>query len=149
MSDLAPYSSDMRFGSAHSFMERLSDGYATMIELYGYDFASVQRMDSSLLYEAIGQGQLDTIVVFSTDSLLVKYDMAILEDDLQMFPAYHGAPICRTEVLEAHPELNSVLNMLSGRISDEMMQQLDYQVDVENKSIESVAAQFLSDNGLA
>ena len=148
MSDLTPYTPELRFGSAHTFFERESDGYNTMLELYGYDFASSQKMDSSLAYDAMGQGQLDVMIVFSTDSLLVKYDMTILEDDLQMFPAYHGAPVVRDEVLKEHPELNDVLNMLAGLISDQMMQQLDYQVDVENKSIESVAKQFLSDNGL-
>lgn len=148
MSDLAQYTSEMNFGSAHTFFERESDGYDTMLELYGYSFASTQKMDSALCYEAIDQGKLDAIIVFSTDARLIQFDLQVLEDDLKMFPPYHGAPVVRTELLDAHPELYDVINMLAGMIDDPLMQQLNYQVDVENKSMESVAKQFLTDNGL-
>lgn len=148
MSDIIALSADMKFGANHLFYTRESDGYDSMIDTYGYSFAAAERMDSSLLYEAIAAGQLDVIVIYATDSLLVKYDMTILEDDQELFPAYHGAPICRNEVLEAHPELGDVLNKLAGLIDDETMQQLDYEVDVEQKEIADVAKAFLTDKGL-
>ena len=148
MSDLTSLSPNLRFGANHVFYTRELDGYDAMMARYGYNFSASEKMDSSLLYEAIAQKQLDVIIIYATDSLLVKYDMTILKDDLSLFPAYHGAPICRNATLETYPELNDVLNKLAGFIDDSTMQQLDYQVDVEHKTVEAVAKQFLTEQGL-
>ena len=148
MSDLAAHSAEVKFGANHIFYTREADGYDAMSAKYGYNFSAAEKMDTSLLYEAIDNKQLDVIVIYATDSLLVKYDMIILQDDLALFPAYHGSPICRNTTLETHPALKDVLNKLAGKIDDATMQQLDYQVDVEHKTPEEVAKQFLTDNGL-
>ena len=50
--------------------------------------------------------------------------------------------------LEKHPELNEVLNLLVGLITDEVAQDLNYQVDVLQRSVEDVANDFLVKNGL-
>lgn len=147
MSDLADHP-DLRFGANHLFYTREADGYDSMVALYGMNFTEALKMDTSLLYDAIEQGQLDVMVVYATDSLLKKYDMVILEDDKALFPAYHGAPICRNEVLEEYPELNEVLDLLAGRITDERMQELDYEIDVNNKTPEEVAKTFIEEEGL-
>lgn len=148
MTELAAHAPNLKFGANHVFYTRDVDGYDPMIARYGYNFAASEKMDSSLLYEAIDQKQLDVIVIYATDSLLVKYDMTILKDDLSLFPAYHGAPICRNATLETYPELKEVLNKLAGMIDDSTMQQLDYQVDVEHKTVEVVAKEFLKEKGL-
>ena len=104
-------------------------------------------MDSSLLYEAADAGELDVIIVYATDALLQKYDMTCLTDDQALFPPYHGAPVCRNEVLEAHPELRDVLNTLAGAVDDVTIQELNYQVDVEQRAVEDVAKEFLTEHG--
>ena len=148
MSDLAGPAPTLRFGANHMFYARESDGYDSMLEIYGLSFKEALKMDTSLLYDAVSRGELDVMVVYATDSLLKKYDMTILQDDKEMFPAYHGAPICRNDTLNAHPELNEVLNLLAGRIDDETMQELDYRIDVENQTPKEVAKTFLTDQGL-
>jgi len=147
MSDLANVSG-IRFGCGHTFYDRSHDGYSTMLVRYGMEFADVRRMDSALLYEAIDQGQLDVMVAFSTDGLLKKYDLMLLEDDLEMFPSYQGAPIIRNATLEKYPELAEVLDMLNGRISNDRMQGLNYEVDINNKTPEEVARTFIAAEGL-
>lgn len=147
MSDLAG-APGLRFGANHIFYTRELDGYDPMVALYGMNFAEALKMDTSLLYDAIEQGQLDVMVVYATDSLLKKYDMVVLKDDKALFPPYHGAPICRNEVLEAHPELKEVLDLLKDRITDERMQELDYEIDVNNKTPEAVAKEFIQQEGL-
>jgi len=123
MSDLAKVSG-LRFGCGHLFYDRELDGYAPMVKLYGMNFSDVVRMDLSLLYDAVAQGQVDVIVVYATDSLLKKYDMVLLTDDKELFPAYQGAPIIKNATLEKYPELNGVLDLLKDRITDERMQEL-------------------------
>lgn len=148
MTDLAPHAPELVFGANHLYYTRLYDGYDAMVEKYNLHFKEVLKMDSSLLYDAVAQGQVDVMVVYATDSLLKKYEMTILADDLQMYPAYYGAPMIRTDTLEKYPELNDVLNLLAGRIGDERMQELNYLVDVENKQVDEVAKAFLQEEGL-
>jgi len=138
----------LRFGCGHLFYDRELDGYAPMVELYDLNFADVVRMDISLLYDAVDMGQVDVIVVYATDSLLKKYDMVLLEDDKSLFPVYQGAPIIRNAVLEKYPELYDILDLLKDRISDERMQELNYEVDVNGKTPGVVAGEFIAQEGL-
>lgn len=147
ISELAPLSSGLKFGAGHSFYARIHDGYDGIVSTYGLNFKDSLKMDTSLLYEAVDTGDLDVIVVFGTDSLLKKYDMTILEDDRGVFPPYHGAPLCKNETLEKYPELADVLNSLADAIDNNTIQELNYQVDVENRSVEDVAKEFLTQNG--
>lgn len=147
ISELAPISDQIRFGAGHTFYTRVHDGYDGIVATYGLNFQESLKMDTSLLYEAADKDELDVIVVFGTDALLKKYDMTTLEDDKGVFPPYQGAPICRNEALEAYPELKEVLNTLAGAVDDETIQDLNYQVDVEKRSVEDVAKEFLTNNG--
>lgn len=147
ISDLASLADTLNFGCGHSFYSRAHDGYEGMTKAYGLGFKDTKLMDTSLLYEAIDTGDLDVIIVFGTDSLLKKYDMILLEDDLSFFPPYYGAPMCRNETIQKYPELEEVLNSLAGAIDNDTMQELNYQVDVENRSIEEVAKEFLTSHG--
>ena len=148
ISDLSEIAGDLNFGCGHSFYSRVHDGYTGMVEAYGLNFKDTKLMDTTLLYESAGTGALDVIIVFGTDSLLKKYDMILLEDDKSFFPPYHGAPMCRNEALEKYPELSDILDSLAGKIESDTMQELNYQVDVENKPVEEVARDFLTGQGL-
>ncbi|QQK08727.1 glycine betaine ABC transporter substrate-binding protein [Miniphocaeibacter halophilus] len=147
-SELKDISSSLRFGANHIFYTRLADGYDAMADLYELDFKEALKMDTSLLYDAIEQNKLDVIVVYATDSLLKKYDMVVLEDDKELFPPYYGAPICRNDLLEENEELVEVLDLLENRITDTRMQELDYEIDVEGRTPEEVAREFIKEEGL-
>ena len=148
MSDLAAAAPELIFGANHLFYTRLTDGYDGMVERYNLHFQDALKMDSSLLYDATAQGQVDVMVIYSTDALLKKYNMVVLEDDKQLFPPYHGTPIVKNETLKKYPALNDVLNLLAGRIDDARMQELNYQVDVEKRQVDEVAKEFLTAEGL-
>jgi osmoprotectant transport system substrate-binding protein len=148
MSDLTQPAPTLIFGANHLYYTRIYDGYDAMVEIYNMQFKESLKMDTSLLYDALSQGQVDVMVVYATDSLLKKYDMVVLDDDMQMYPPYHGMPIIRNETLKKYPELSDVLDLLSGRIDNVRMQELNYEIDVENKQPEDVAKQFLTDEGL-
>ena len=52
------------------------------------------------------------------------------------------------KLLEEYPELNDIFNLLAGKIDDAMMQEINYQVDVENRSVKDVASELIEDLGL-
>ena len=71
-----------------------------------------------------------------------------LTDDQEFFVPYYAVPLVREEVLAEYPELEEVLGMLCGVLTDEVMRQLNYQVDSLGLNPEDVARQFLQEQGL-
>ena len=119
------------------------DGYKGMQKLYNYKFSNVKTMEPKLRYSAIESGDVNVIDAYSTDSELEQYGLKVLKDDKGLFPPYQGAPLLRKETLQKYPELEKVLNKLSGKITDEEMRKMNYEVNVNGKSSEEVAKQFL------
>ena len=147
-SDLAAISENLIFGAEHEFFDR-QDGFDGLVETYGIKFkGDPKKMNVSLKYQAIGNGEIDVTDAFATDGQIMQYNLKILKDDKNFFPPYYAAPIIRKEVLDKHPELEDVLNSLAGLIDDATMTELNYKVDVENQDIKAVAKEFLKDNGL-
>ena len=143
-SDLIPYAGELVFGAEHEFFDR-QDGFDGLVEMYGLSFkGEPMKLNASLKYQAIGRGDMDVTDAFATDGPIKQYSLKILEDDLGFFPPYHAAPIVRKEVLDKHPELKNVLNMLAGKLDDATMTELNYLVDVEGKAVEQVAKEFLT-----
>ncbi|MDF2556564.1 MAG: opuCC [Bacillales bacterium] len=148
ISDLKKVSKDLVFGAEHEFFDR-QDGYDGLIDLYGLTFnGEPKKMNVSLKYQAIGNGDMDVTDAFSTDGPIKQYDLKILKDDKGFFPPYYAAPIVRESTLKEHPELEKVLNMLSGVINDDIMTELNYKIDVEGLKVEKVAKDFLTEKGL-
>lgn len=146
-SDLKPYAKNMIFCAEQEFFNR-DDGYDGFVKAYGLNFKDTKAIETNLKYEAVGGKKVDVIDAFSTDGELITYDMVILEDDKAFFPPYFCAPVVRMDTLEKHPELEEVLNLLAGEISDTEMQQLNYQVKEQKKDVAEVAAKFLQEKGL-
>jgi osmoprotectant transport system substrate-binding protein len=147
-SDLAKVSGELVFGADHEFFNR-QDGFEGLVDVYGFQFkGEPKKMDISLKYQAIGNGDMDVTDIFATDGPIRQYNLKVLTDDKSFFPPYYAAPIVRNETLEKHPELKELLNQLGGKIDDDTMTELNYLVDVEGQSVESVAQNFLSEQGL-
>lgn len=148
ISDLAKVSENLVFGGGYEFHNR-QDGFEGLVDLYEMEFkGEPKKMEISLKYQAIGNGDIDVTDAFATDGPIRMYNLKVLEDDKGFFPPYYAAPLIRNETMEKYPELVGLLNELGGRIDDPTMIELNYLVDVEGKSIESVAKDFLTENGL-
>ncbi len=148
VSDLVAIAPNLTFGAEHEFFDR-EDGFDGLLATYGMAFKGApQKMNISLKYQAMDNGDIDVTDVFSTDGNILKYNLKILEDDKNFFPPYYAAPIIRNETLEKHPELEDILNMLAGLFDDETMTRLNYEIDVEGKDVAVVAKEFLEVNGL-
>jgi glycine betaine/choline ABC-type transport system substrate-binding protein len=145
--DLALASKDLAFGAEYDFFER-DDGYEALKDVYGFEFKDTKEMDIGLKYEAIGSDEVDVINAFSTDGLIKQYNLKVLEDNKNFFPAYQAATLIRKETLDKYPEIEEVLEKLTGQISDDEMIQMNYQVEKENMDPRDVAEQFLKAKGL-
>lgn len=147
ISDLTAYSKNLVASPTIEFTTR-EDGLPGMEKLYGIKFKNLTPVDGGLRYTSINNGKSDVIDAFTTDGLLKAYDLKILEDDKKLFPPYFAAPLVRSETLEKYPELEKVFNMLTNKIDNETMIDLNYQVDKLGKRPEDVARNFLIKQGL-
>lgn len=147
ISDLKKIENQIKAGFTLEFIDR-TDGYAGIQELYGLDFPSVQSMEPALRYQAINNGDINLLDAYSTDSELRQYGLVILEDDQELFPPYQGAPLMKEAFAKEHPEVVRALEKLAGKITEEQMSEMNYQVNVEGKNPAEVARTFLIDEGL-
>jgi len=139
---------DLEAGFDAEFLTR-PDGYSGLCEKYDFRFANEPRqMDPGLMYKACSEGAVDVINGFATDGRIPAYNLKVLEDDLDFFPPYYAAPLVRKDTLEEHPEIETALNGLAGRITDKKMQKLNYKVDEENQKARDVAMDFLVEEDL-
>ncbi|HGO5512167.1 TPA: ABC transporter permease/substrate-binding protein [Streptococcus suis subsp. hashimotonensis] len=146
ISDLAKVQQTAVAGFSLEFNDR-EDGNIGLKNLYNLQL-NVKTMEPALRYEAIKSGNVQIIEAYSTDSKVVTYKLKILEDDKQLFPPYQAAPLLSKETLEKYPELEQVLGVLAGNISTEEMTRMNYAVDVEGKSAEQVAREYLEQENL-
>ncbi len=146
-SDLAKISDELTLGATYEILNR-SDGIPSLLPTYDMQFKETIAIDGSQRYTAAQNNEVQVIDAFSTDGLLLEYDLTILEDDKDFFPPYYAAPVIRPETLEEFPELGPVLEELTGVLDDEKMREMNYQVDVQKKNPNDVAKDFLQSEGL-
>lgn len=124
-------------------------GKSTMAKHYGMKVNKnqIRTMEVGLTFEAMERGQVDVAMVFATDGKIKKFDLHALEDDKQFFPVYSMAVCIRKDVLDKHHDLKEILAPISD-LTDEIMQELNYRVDVRGLPEEMVAEEYLKEKGL-
>lgn len=148
ISDIRKWKDRLVAGFTHEFIER-PDGYPGLIKHYGFEFSQKPKeMDPGLMYIAIANGEVDIICGFATDGRIPAFDLITLEDDKNFFPPYYAAPVVREQSLAKYPEIARVLSQLSGKIDDNTMMKMNYEVDVKGRDPKKVAKEFLHRIGL-
>ena len=126
--------------------------YQPFVDYYGLNFQSATPVDVVLKYNAVESGSFDAMVVYATDGLNKRAGLTILEDDLGFFPEYYGALLVRNDLFEdfydVAPNLEQVLELLTGQVTSEDMVELTYAVDVDGRGVQEVAHEFLVEKGL-
>ena len=146
-SDLKAISNKLTFGAEYDFFER-EDGYDALCKTYGFNFNKTMDMDIGLKYQAINQGKIDVMVIFTTDGQLSVSDVTVLKDDKNFYPSYLCGNVVRNEVIENHPEIKDELEKLTNTITDSDMAKMNYEVETNKKEPRDVAKDFLSNKGL-
>ncbi|MGN8067823.1 ABC transporter permease/substrate-binding protein [Mucilaginibacter sp. 22184] len=140
------YGSKLTAGFTPEFMGR-QDGNLGLESKYGLKIHTIVISDA-VMYKAAYQKELDVISGYSTDGRLKAYGLVVLDDDKGIFPPYYAAPIVRNDALKKFPELERTLNLLSGKINDSVMTDLNYRTDYLHQSPERVAKDFLVNHKL-
>lgn len=145
LTDASRVSSPWALGVGYEFEQR-PDGLAALDRIYHIHWTgNPQTMDLGLLYKALEGNQVTMIAANATDGLLSKLDVKVLADDKHAFPPYQVSIAVSQDRLRETPGMRAALQELSGKFTNQTMQQLNYQVDGEHRPVSQVAAEFLKE----
>lgn len=147
ISDLAKISKRLRGGFGHEFVGR-DDGLPGLQKTYGLEFASIQPLQHALKYQAAGERRVDALDVYTTDALLLRHNLVVLDDDKGFFPPYEAAALVRGKTLRQHPEVGAVLGLLAGAIDEDTMRRLNLRLQEGREDEATVAQDALRSLGL-
>lgn len=143
ISDLATHPT-LRFGLSQEFLAR-QDGWPGLSRAYGLASFSPVGLDHGLAYEALAQGRIDVIDLYSTDAKIARYRIRLLTDDRGFFPRYDALLLYRSDVPRRFPQQWQALTALEGKVNEQRMTQLNATAELEGKSFAQAAALFFGD----
>lgn len=146
ISDLASLNGQARISPTLEFMNR-EDGLPGLKEKYQLSFAKETGINGSPRYNALMSGESDVIDAFSTDGLLMKFGLTVLEDDKNFFPPYYAVPVIREDIYKKYPELEAVFDKLGPLLTEDTMREMNYKIDELQMDEKTVAEEFLSSHG--
>ena len=62
--------------------------WAGIQKAYGLAFRTQRQMQPDFMYAAVASGEVDVIAGYTSDGLIAKYDLVVLEDPKRAIPPY-------------------------------------------------------------
>ncbi len=148
IADLAPVCGELTFGGPPEFAER-PYGLPGIERLYGCTFGEFRSLDAGgpLTVAALADGTVQAADLFTTDPTIADRGWVALEDPESNFAAQNVVPLINEA--KASDGVRETLNAISAALTTEGLLELNRQVaDAANNTVESVATEWLSANGL-
>jgi osmoprotectant transport system substrate-binding protein len=148
ISDLSKVASKLTLYGSPECRQRL-DCLLGLQQVYGLKFKKFVPVDIALRHTVLKSGQADVSIVFTTDPQIKRENEVLLEDDKGMFPPYNSTLLLKKSTADkAGPDLETVVGQVSKGLTDEVMQELNARVDLDKKTPDVVAGEYLSESGL-
>ncbi len=147
LTDLSRAAPGLTAGLTPDFVGR-ADGLPGLQQAYALRFAAVRSLLQSVKYTALVNGNVDVIDGYSTDGLIARHGLVVLDDDRGFFPAYEAAALVSGSFYRERPGAVAVLMELSGRIDQALMQRLNERVEAGGEGVDRVATAALRELGL-
>ncbi|MGL5278512.1 MAG: glycine betaine ABC transporter substrate-binding protein [Cetobacterium sp.] len=147
ISDLKRYANNMVLSGPHEFMER-EDGLLGVQKAYNIRFKSILSMDQGLVINSLVSDKIEVALVYSTDGLIAKHKLLLLEDDLKFFPPYEVVVTMRKGFEDTKGAVMKALDSLVGALNEDEMQELNLLAIEGNEPIENIINKFLVSKGI-
>ena len=86
IADLASHAPAMSIAADYEFFSRPE--WAGLREAYGLKFRAQRQMQPDFMYAAAASGEVDVIAGYTSDGLIAKYDLVVLDDVRHAIPPY-------------------------------------------------------------
>ncbi len=145
ISDLQKNADKIRFASQGEFHIR-EDALPMLEKIYGkFNFKTFKVYSNELKYKVLDENIADATIVYTTEGNLEKKDKyTVLKDDKYAFPPYNMVAIVKIETLKKYPQVEKILDDIDKKLTSDMLIKLNAMVDIEHKSYEKVAEDFLN-----
>jgi len=149
VSDLAAFASQMTFGGPPECPQR---PYCLpgLRQVYGLDFRKFDALDASgpVTVEALGSGQVQAALLFSTDAAIIENGFTVLRDDRHLQQAENVTPFVRDAIVDAYGRgFTDVVDAVSSRLDTNELTDLNLQVALGQNPAD-VAVAWLKEQGL-
>jgi osmoprotectant transport system permease protein len=113
IADLAAHAATMSIAGDYEFFSRPE--WAALKSAYGLAFRAQRTMQPDFMYAAVSSGEVDVIAGYTSDGLIAKYDLTVLDDPKHAIPPYDAIVLLAPK--RAHDEaLRAALKPLLGRV---------------------------------
>ena len=85
IADLASHAGTMSIAADYEFFSRPE--WAGLQKAYGLAFRAQRQMQPDFMYAAVASGEVDVIAGYTSDGLIAKYDLVVLDDPKACDPA--------------------------------------------------------------
>ena len=114
VADLASHAPGMSIAADYEFFSRPE--WAGLRAAYGLNFRAQRQMQPDFMYAAVASGEVDVIAGYTSDGLIAKYDLVVLEDPKAAIPPYDAILLLAPKRADDQA-LRQALQPLLGRIN--------------------------------
>jgi osmoprotectant transport system permease protein len=113
IADLAARASTMSIAGDYEFFSRPE--WAALQKAYGISFRTQRTMQPDFMYAAVASGEVDVIAGYTSDGLIAKYDLVVLDDPRRAIPPY-DAIVLLAPKRAGDEQLKAALRPLLGKV---------------------------------
>jgi osmoprotectant transport system substrate-binding protein len=145
--DLAPRAKELTLGGPPEWKTRPS-GVPGLKKFYNLQFKAFRPLDPGgpLSVQALKNGQVDAVDLFTTDPSVAANGFVILDDPKSLFAAQNVVPLITKS--KVNPTISETLNKISAKLDTATLAALVKEVVIDKKDASVVAKAFLAKNAL-
>jgi osmoprotectant transport system permease protein len=129
IADLATRAGSFSIAGDYEFFSRPE--WASLRNAYGLNFRTQRQMQPNFMYAAVAAGDVDVIAGYTSDGLIAKYDLVVLDDPKRAIPPYDAILLLAPG--RAHDAtLQPALRPLIGRIDIGAMREANLRASGNN-----------------
>jgi osmoprotectant transport system permease protein len=113
IADLAAHAGEMSVAGDYEIFSRPE--WACLRKAYSLTFRQQRQMQPDFMYAAVAAGEVDVIAGYTSDGLIAKYDLVVLNDPKHAIPPYDAIVLLAPE-RENDAALRDALTPLLGKI---------------------------------
>jgi osmoprotectant transport system permease protein len=141
IADLASHAGMLSIAGDYEFFSRPE--WAGLQKAYGLKFRAQRQMQPDFMYAAVASGEVDVIAGYTSDGLIAKYDLAVLDDPRHAIPPY-DAIVLLSPKRAGDQALRAALAPLLGKIDIAAMREANLRAaDGDGASSPSAVARWL------
>lgn len=147
IADLQSIAKDLTLGGPPEWKTRPT-GVPGLKQVYNVEFKTFRPLDAGgpLSVQALKNGQVDAVNLFTTDPSIAANGFVILDDPKSLFAAQNVVPLITKS--KVNDTISAALNAISAKLDTATLGELVKEVVVDKKDAAVVAKEFLTKNGL-